>query len=136
VTRHSPVSRFASGQPSTSLEHVFDYVAEFAAEEAEDRGTYPRHALRRVDPPLPVEIEVAQILPTEIPRWGSHVPIWARMSGIDLHSVPGLLYAWVLTQTGTWCGICSVELRSQDGRLRIALPRQIVPRKALRRLSD
>jgi hypothetical protein len=114
---------------------MFDYIAGFAAEEAEDLSAFPRYALRKVEPPLPVEINLLAILPTALSRWGTQVPIRVRAAGIDVSQpVHGLLFAWVLTMTGTWCGICSMELGSRGGSLRIALPRQLIPRQALRRL--
>jgi hypothetical protein len=110
---------------------VFDDFGRFILDEEEQTGAYPRRALHVVDPVMSVEIEVAQWLPDNKPRWAER-PIWLRVAGLDNHPAPGLLHAWVRTSRNDWFGVVSVELRSQRGQLRLVLPYQLVPSGALR----
>jgi hypothetical protein len=101
-------------------------------EEEEPTGAYPRRALWIRDPPTPVVVEVARWLPDDKPRWATR-PLWLRAGGLDNHPAQGLLHAWVQTVRADWFGIVSVEMRSQRGQLRLVLPYQLIPEKALRK---
>jgi hypothetical protein len=114
---------------------MFEQTGRFILAEEEQTGPHPRQALRLVEPPVPVEITVAAVLPDDKPRWAER-PIWLRVAGIDRTPVRGLLYAWVRSETNDWYGVVSMELGSRRGQLRVVLPGQLVPAGALRRARD
>jgi hypothetical protein len=114
---------------------MFDFTGRLILEEQEQTGPHPRQALRLVEPPVPVEIEVAAFLPDDKPRWAER-PIWLRVAGIDRNPVHGLLYAWLRSETNDWFGVVGgMELGSRRGQLRVVLPGQLVPAGALRRVD-
>ncbi|WP_280434449.1 hypothetical protein [Nocardia carnea] len=62
--------------------------------------------LRRVvDPPAPVLVDLAVILPTRNAARRDVVSMRAKSAGLDsTATVPGLLHAWARCTTGAWIG--------------------------------
>jgi hypothetical protein len=112
---------------------MFD-LSRYLLDEGEDTGPYPRYASRRLAEPVLVEVDIERLLPGPTVRWCRGEPIWLHRAGLPLDPAPGLLYAWIRTTRGSWCALVSLELRSENGRLRVSLPGQLVPAAALRRL--
>jgi hypothetical protein len=92
----------------------------------EDPRYSPR---RRVDPPIPVLVDPAQLWPPTRIRWGTDTPLWCRNHGVQLtRPLDGMLLEWIATATGDWCGLVrlAVPVAGQDVHLT-----QLVPQKAL-----
>lgn len=112
---------------------MFDELVRLRLEEDAERTAYPRHALDLRNPPVPVTVETSYLLPDPRPEWAKETPLWVRTSGLSIDPVAGSLRGWVLSHTGARFGLVDVELRSRHGQLRLTLPAQLVPEKALSR---
>jgi hypothetical protein len=89
-------------------------------------------ALRTLTPPRPVWVRVALLLPTPPPRWNRETSISKRSGGLDTGEiVRGDLLAWVVDSCGCWSAVVRMTLHSSNGRLRLDLPRQLVPPDAV-----
>lgn len=92
-------------------------------------------AVRPVQPPVAVIVNVAEMLPPERLTWARDTPLWVRAGGINLSDhVPGTLHAWVLTSAGRWWGQCRLVVTSGNRNLRLELD-QLVPSSAIRPAS-
>lgn len=89
---------------------------------------------RRVDPPLPVLVDLSRLWPPTRVRWGTDTPLWVRSHGAPVDTaVPGELTDWVLTKVGDWCGVCRFTVRVDNSDLPLV---QMVPRAAIRPRRD
>lgn len=100
-------------------------------EARDDDPGYPQ-ALRTLDPPRPVWVRLVGVLPEPSVRWGRQTPIALRAGGLAAGQiVRGDLLAWVADSRGCWSAVVRMTLRSGNGRLRLDLPRQLVPADAV-----
>jgi hypothetical protein len=69
-------------------------------------GQPVQQAFRRVDPPVPVLVDLAIVFPREPHRTGGYNP-----AGLQMHSVvEGRLSCWAICEQGYWWGLVTYEI--------------------------
>lgn len=65
-----------------------------------------QEAFRRVDPPVPVLVDLAAVFPREPHRAGGYTP-----AGLQMHAVvEGRLSCWGLCEQGQWWGLVTYDV--------------------------
>lgn len=96
-----------------------------------DDGIDARSALRQAGMPRPVWVRVADLVPTPL-RWGATASPWMRAGGLNAAAiVRAEQLAWVAVSTGCWMAVVRASLHSGNGRLRLDVPRHLVPASAV-----
>lgn len=81
-----------------------------------------RRTWRPCEPPQPVFVRVAAVLPPAPVGWGRSVPMRVRAGGLRLDEiVPGALLARAQDQTGQWWYLVDTQLHIQRGEIAIAV---------------
>ncbi|BDU04515.1 hypothetical protein FMUBM48_07780 [Nocardia cyriacigeorgica] len=71
--------------------HMFDMASEYSA-------------VRWVDPPIDVQLDLGQLWSPSRVRWAATVALWVRANGASLYPVPGRLVELITTRAGDLIG--------------------------------